>query len=327
MAQKSGKRHAIIVLRDAVPDELGDTAIRGFLAKGRVQRAGRGAETLNRVLAVVGHAPVSTGMAALRFWGQTGDRSQVWLAGADPVFLETLVSGLRLHAFAADEISDREWRRLFDDLQDTLGVVDGLAFARIGNCGYLRGDASLSTADSSPDNVDGASVDAVLPANDASGRFHRLLGELQMVLHEHPVNVARENAGLRPVNSLWLWGGGFAAEKEVRPMPALFSGDPLFRGYWESCTGAVSGWNGDLADCLDAAMQDFVIAPGGSAAAGDHASVARLLRQARRCLVSGELHKLTLLFADNLQVQMKRVDLLKFWRAVPHEARGVADNA
>ncbi|MCB1639923.1 MAG: hypothetical protein KDI15_13865, partial [Thiothrix sp.] len=30
--------------------------------------------------------------------------------------------------------------------------------------------------------------------------------ELQMLLHQHPVNQARERQGQLPVNSLWLWG-------------------------------------------------------------------------------------------------------------------------
>jgi len=38
----------------------------------------------------------------------------------------------------------------------------------------------------------------------------RFLTEAQMVLHEHPVNEAREARGEAAVNSLWLWGAGRA---------------------------------------------------------------------------------------------------------------------
>ena len=37
-----------------------------------------------------------------------------------------------------------------------------------------------------------------------------LLTEIQMALHEHPVNEAREARGEPAVNSLWIWGGGRA---------------------------------------------------------------------------------------------------------------------
>ncbi len=39
-------------------------------------------------------------------------------------------------------------------------------------------------------------------------RWRRLLTELQMLLHEHPVNRERRARGLPPANALWVWGGG-----------------------------------------------------------------------------------------------------------------------
>lgn len=44
-----------------------------------------------------------------------------------------------------------------------------------------------------------------------SAWLQRLLGELQMLLHEHPVNQAREAAGLWPVNAIWIDGAGTLA--------------------------------------------------------------------------------------------------------------------
>jgi len=54
----------------------------------------------------------------------------------------------------------------------------------------------------------GRDIDALLPQGDDAMRFRTELNELQMLLHEHPVNQAREARGELPVNSLWLWGGG-----------------------------------------------------------------------------------------------------------------------
>ena len=42
-----------------------------------------------------------------------------------------------------------------------------------------------------------------------------LMNEIQMLLHAHPVNDAREARGEPALNGLWLWGGG-AAPKEVQ---------------------------------------------------------------------------------------------------------------
>jgi hypothetical protein len=58
------------------------------------------------------------------------------------------------------------------------------------------------------DRVIGRSVDAWLTA-EAQARFvRRLQNEVQMLLHGHAVNAAREAQGLPPVNSFWLSGCG-----------------------------------------------------------------------------------------------------------------------
>ena len=38
--------------------------------------------------------------------------------------------------------------------------------------------------------------------------WYRLLNEIQMFLHQHPVNQRRVAQGMLPINSLWCWGGG-----------------------------------------------------------------------------------------------------------------------
>lgn len=53
--------------------------------------------------------------------------------------------------------------------------------------------------------IDAAGREVVPPRSAA-----RFLTEAQMVLHEHPVNEAREARGEAAVNSLWLWGAGRA---------------------------------------------------------------------------------------------------------------------
>ena len=57
-----------------------------------------------------------------------------------------------------------------------------------------------------------------------------LLTEIQMVLHAHPVNEAREARGEPPVNSLWLWGAGAAPQHVQARWQSLTAGDPLVLG-------------------------------------------------------------------------------------------------
>lgn len=60
-----------------------------------------------------------------------------------------------------------------------------------------------------------------------------LTNELQMALHAHPVNEAREARGEPPINSLWLWGAGKAAdwpEGGKAPWRSVASMEPISLG-------------------------------------------------------------------------------------------------
>ena len=51
---------------------------------------------------------------------------------------------------------------------------------------------------------------------DVEGRpWRRLVNELQMLWFDHPVNQAREARGMRPVNSVWLYGGAAPSQLHV----------------------------------------------------------------------------------------------------------------
>src|SRR5947208_5975744 len=76
----------------------------------------------------------------------------------------------------------------------------------------------------------GAALDEKLPSGSDAMRFHALMNEAQMLLHEHPVNAEREARGVPALNSIWFWGGGVIAAAKARPFSAVIAGDPLARG-------------------------------------------------------------------------------------------------
>lgn len=47
-------------------------------------------------------------------------------------------------------------------------------------------------------------------------KWQKIINEVQMLLHEHPVNEKRAHQGLIAVNSLWIWGGGKLAEHNAQ---------------------------------------------------------------------------------------------------------------
>jgi hypothetical protein len=67
----------------------------------------------------------------------------------------------------------------------------------------------------------GRSIDAWQPLGDDARRWRRIVNEVQMTWFEHPVNQRREQAGLPPVNSLWIEGPGPAAAAGAPRNPRL----------------------------------------------------------------------------------------------------------
>ena len=72
--------------------------------------------------------------------------------------------------------------------------------------------------------------------------WYRLLNEIQMFMHQHPVNAERMQAGRLPINSLWFWGAG--AAPRVDPELRWFCDDALLSRFAsglglqvESCSG------------------------------------------------------------------------------------------
>ncbi len=54
----------------------------------------------------------------------------------------------------------------------------------------------------------GRDVREFLPQGADSLRWHRIITEMQMLLHAHPVNESREAQGQPAINSVWISGGG-----------------------------------------------------------------------------------------------------------------------
>ena len=64
----------------------------------------------------------------------------------------------------------------------------------------------LATA--SLDRVIGRNINPWMPESPQAAPLRRLYNEMQMLLYTHPVNEARQTAGLPPVNAFWVSGAG-----------------------------------------------------------------------------------------------------------------------
>jgi hypothetical protein len=301
-----------IVILPALHGRLKDAGLRRWLSRSAIDVLPGRKDRLALVLDLLGRQAPEQGLGALRMWGQTAERPTVWIAAADPVYLEPRLDHLCLHTLWNEEVRIAELRRLVDHLQATLGGDKGPGFARLGDRIYVRADEPFATATLPADSLDQEIPNPHMPVGSDADNYRRLVSEIEMALHDHPVNTERHSRGQRPVNSLWLWGGGFAPEQSRTALPPLFADDPLLRGYWKSAGVPSAGWPGTIGDCLDRVGTEFVAILPGHGAAGEQVDFA--VSELRQAVESGRINRLNLLAGDGLRVTVRRRDRYRFWR-------------
>jgi hypothetical protein len=81
-----------------------------------------------------------------------------------------------------------------------------------------------------PAQLAGRDIIDGLPQGKAGAKWHAFLNEVQMLFHEHPVNLAREQRGEPAVNSIWPWGGGYLPGQITTTLNQVIAGHPQLRG-------------------------------------------------------------------------------------------------
>ena len=152
-----------------------------------------------------------------------------WLR-ADPVNLQVRRDHLTLLGPEALSVSDREAGLVIDALNRHF-ETDGLLFVAENPEAWLVRPPSPPHVSTTPlcDAI-GRDIDPYLPKGVDAMRWNQIANEIQMLLHDHPVNEEREREGKFPVNSLWFWGGGMAPDVRQSPFSSISSDNLIARG-------------------------------------------------------------------------------------------------
>jgi hypothetical protein len=149
-----------------------------------------------------------------------------WL-GADPVTVEVGMASAELAGIVAD-LDRMETDALVATL-NALFTSDGLAFLAPSPGRFFVRAASatrLSTAAASA--ALRRPLRALLPQGQDAATWRRWQSEIEMLLHEHPVNLERERAGRAQVNGFWFsQGGTLPPRRHVATTIATFAGDGI----------------------------------------------------------------------------------------------------
>ena len=140
--------------------------------------------------------------------GDGGQRDEGFWLRADPVHLAPDRDQLVLMPPEILAVQQAELEALAATFDTTYGG-EGWHLEFFPECrGYLRAPGVLDASTHDPAPFVGGPVLAAMPDGPDGTRLKQLMNEIQMLFHVHAVNAAREEAGLAPINSLWLWGGG-----------------------------------------------------------------------------------------------------------------------
>jgi len=241
---------------------------------------------------------------------------------ADPVHLRVGRDSLVLADGAAFQVSRAESEALVETLNRHFGQTM-LFYPMRPARWYVRLEKAPDMQTTPAAAARGLAIDETLPSGPDAMRFHALMNEAQMLLHEHPVNAEREARAEPALNSVWFWGGGAMAAAKDRPFSTVVGDDPLARGLALAAGIPVHALPKDAGSVL-AALGDE-----GLALAVVDASREAQLRERRTALErdwfgpllaalkSGRIGMLTLQLcgADSLlEVETVRSDLRYFWR-------------
>ena len=267
-------------------------------------------------------------------------RSDVMLA--TPLHLVAGMDHVRLPAEGLLRLPAEELDGLATSFDSTLGADRGLTMRAVSGGSLLLSGMPLSDViTEDPARWLGADLREALPRGSQAGAVRALAGELELWLHQHPVNALRALRGDPAISALWLWGAGprprIGAVQAGRPrherdlrlevltrdaaalaLARLARIEPLAE-QWK----IVQGRSFDallnsppLRGIVVLALSDF----GGQGLAGFEQE---WLRPARAALQGGRLDALRIM-ANDCVVSLMRFDEFKLWRPLRHWLRALS---
>jgi hypothetical protein len=269
-------------------------------------------------------AAVAPAWIAAARTGLAGAGGALWIAS--PLHLRASLTRVHLEHHGLLRLPAAEAAALAADYALALGE-DGTRLVAL-PCGdfLLSTPQVAAVASAEPARFAGAAVPA-LPAGAEAAPLRRRIAEIEMWLHDHALNRARQARGAPPVSVLWPWGAQGAHVQPKGRMsqdtPAAFGRDAWLEGLWHLLGSAARAQPQGFQEILDSGTARAVVVS--EVACGlqqtERSDVAGALALLDERLVSaavgavrrGELERLTLIIND-VCVRLARADRWRLWR-------------
>lgn len=234
----------------------------------------------------------------------------LWLC-ADPAYVRVELNGARLLACGEElpltrdqaESLAQPLRPLFGDIGAPLEITSPANWALC-----LPPGAQLPVF-VSPEAALGANLLEQLPQGGAGRRWRALFNEAQILLHSHPINAARRERGLMPVNALWFWGAGVLPMWVKSSLRLAISDDPLVHALANRADLAIVAVSPDALGQLQRGADTLLDLGAQDASRIESGWVPRLQR-----MRGGRARVVTIAFASGERFRIRPWHRLRVWR-------------
>jgi len=206
----------------------------------------------------------ATGLGPLRVDGQSSPEEPVWLA--ELVHVAPSRDGAALLPAAELAITPEQSVALFESVQ---AIFDEAGFKLSGPGGdtwRIALPEPFAQQAASPALVSITSVNDWWPQEPQARPWRKLVNEIQMLWFDHPVNQERQQHGLPPVNSLWLYGGACGRQiaqpglADTQILDLLLA--PAVRQDWSAWIGGLETLEREMVPLLSGAARATLVLTG-----------------------------------------------------------------
>jgi hypothetical protein len=261
--------------------------------------------------AVVAHA----GLAA-----ELLPETRYWLA--TPVHYFAGLDSVQLHPAGLLELERDAQSALASDFNAVFGEARWRLLVT-GRRELVLAGPALQADGEDPARFLGSQLDGAQPRGPGAPELRRLAVEIEMWLHEHPLNQRRENSGQPPISGLWLWGAeplravGRVSDPSARAGERLYGQDTFAEALWQRRGGSSVPLPARWSARHESGKLHVVLYPA-AGADGVGPALERLERDwlapALAALRAGAVAAVELL-AGAYVYRLRRLGLARFWRA------------
>jgi hypothetical protein len=252
--------------------------------------------------------------AAVSFMGERQLHSADCWAHLQCVHFAAGLNDLTAIALAGEVRLTEEERLSIAETMDAHLRLDGFELATSGRGDWLvRCPRHLDVRTVAPEIAFGSPLDQSLPSGHDASALRRLMTEMQMLLHEHPVNELRARRGMPAANAVWLWGIGIARPivNDKALWPIAFGNDSYLKGIYFLHAQSVQADELAVETLLSMKPDTDAIAVARGTDLDELES--RWLPALSQALQSGKTHSVRL-HLDRWRIEVRRSDLRRFWR-------------